>query len=636
MSSIPPLSQSTTPLSSEEREELRRTRGSRLPLVFVVISLAISIALPRFSVRRITRLRNEVTSVVDPARLHLTEIQLDLALEGTQRRGFLLTADTGVARELAGTRAHRLRAEQQLLASARQLDGLGTFAFTGLVTKLEALDRSLDSVVTTGRATTGDDLRKQHGLWVAVRAAADTLRSAVDGVARSRRAAIDRTVSDVERVTAGLLLLGIGAAFLVGRLGSRFRALALRLDENEARFRQITENLSAVVWLSDPDFRRTLYVNRAYERIWGGARATLETDPDAFMKGVHPDDRDKLRSALAEIEHRVADVEFRVVRSNGEMRWVWNRAFPVRDSSGRIFRIAGIIEDITERRQDALERERLLESERAARTVAEQRQLELERVTESRERLVRGFTHDVKNPLGAADGYLTLLEEGAFGRVEDGQRTAVTKVRRSIREALELIGHVLEIARAEAGELEIHKEATDLDELVRELVDAFTAQARAKEIALVAEQWSRLPTIFTDSTRVRQVVQNLLSNALKYTPRGGRIAVDVGTMSESPEPEDEQIIITVSDNGPGIPLDKLPMLFLEFTRFHPGGADGAGIGLAISQKIAQALGGEITVHSTPGAGATFAFHLPCSERTVETNRVSQPGALLTELSPSRL
>ena len=73
-------------------------------------------------------------------------------------------------------------------------------------------------------------------------------------------------MSNVELITAGLLLLGIGAAFLVARLGSRFRTLALRLDENEARFRQITENLSAVVWLSDPDFRRTLYVNRAYER----------------------------------------------------------------------------------------------------------------------------------------------------------------------------------------------------------------------------------------------------------------------------------------------------------------------------------------------------------------------------------
>src|ERR1051326_3852956 len=118
------------------------------------------------------------------------------------------------------------------------------------------------------------------------------------------------------------------------------------------------------------------------------------------MEGVHPDDRARLRTALGDIPDRLADLEFRVIRPNGETRWVWVRGFPVRDAYGKLFRIAGIVEDITDRHVYAEERERLLENERSARSIAESRRSELERVTESRARLVRGFTHDVKNPLG--------------------------------------------------------------------------------------------------------------------------------------------------------------------------------------------------------------------------------------------
>src|ERR1051326_2849545 len=388
------------PLSSRERDVLRRGRGTWLPLVLVLLSLALAVVLPRLTQRRIARLRNDINEVADPARLRIAEIELDLALEGSQRRGFLLTGDRKLEEEFAFTRQHRVAAERDLLALVLRLDAGASASLPRYANRLAQLDSSLDSVIATHGDVSSFAMDKQRDRFVTIQRISDTLSRKIDSAAATRRSAIADTENVVAVTTAVLVLLGIGAAYLVARLGARFRNMALRLEEQEARFRQIADNLSAVVWLSDPDFRRHFYVNVAYERIWGRSREELERDPGAFMEGAHPDDRARLRTALGDIPDRLADLEFRVIRPNGETRWVWVRGFPVRDADGKLFRIAGIVEDITDRHAYAEERERLLENELSARSIAESRRSELERVTESRARLLRGFTHDVKNPLG--------------------------------------------------------------------------------------------------------------------------------------------------------------------------------------------------------------------------------------------
>ena len=255
---------------------------------------------------------------------------------------------------------------------------------------------------------------------------------------------------------------------------------------------------------------------------------------------------------------------------------------------------------------------RLDESELRYRDIAaaaERRRVELERVTESRARLIRGFTHDVKNPLGTADGFLALLEDGASGALEERQLAWVGKSRRSIRQALELIQHLLELARAEAGQLELRMQETDLGALVDDVVDEFRASAEGKNLTMEIAAPASLPRIETDPARVRQVFGNLLSNAVKYTPAGGHITVRADVRAGSADGK-RRVAVAVSDTGAGIASERLPMIFQEFTRFQPSTAEGAGIGLAISQKIAHALGGEITVESVVGRGSTFTLHLP--------------------------
>ena len=355
--------------------------------------------------------------------------------------------------------------------------------------------------------------------------------------------------------------------------------------ESEERFRQIVEGLDDCVALTDVKLTELFFVNTAYERIWGRTRASLYADPTSFLEGVHPQDRARVRETVFNDPHAGFDLEFRVVRPEGDERWVWSRGFPVTNDQGEVYRIASISEDITDRKA----------------------------IIASHERLVRGFTHDVRNPLGAADGYLSLLEIGVKEEMTAAQLETVGRARRCIRTALNLVTQLLEIERAKAGELRIDWERVDLGELARGCVEDFGPAADAKDQSLT---W-QLPAgntalvVESDRTRLRQILSNLISNAVKYTQPGGRIIVSVRNADASaPAGLGRCVVLAVADNGPGIAPEKRNMLFREFTRLDPDAAEGSGIGLAISQSIAGALGAAITFRSTPGVGSTFKVWVP--------------------------
>jgi PAS domain S-box-containing protein len=242
---------------------------------------------------------------------------------------------------------------------------------------------------------------------------------------------------------------------------------------------------------------------------------------------------------------------------------------------------------------------------------SERRSIELQQVMESRSRLMRGFSHDVKNPLGAADGFLQLLEEGIMGDIDERQREAMGRARRAIAEALKLIDELLAFARAEAGELTVESRALDLRATVREVVEGYRAGAEAKGLAISGRVPEHFPIIDSDASRVRQILGNLLTNAIKYTPAGEvRVELELGrggAISRS----GSWAAVAVVDSGPGISPAEQSELFQEFSRLDSAASmAGAGIGLAISRRIAHALGGDITVASEMGRGSTFTLWLP--------------------------
>lgn len=355
--------------------------------------------------------------------------------------------------------------------------------------------------------------------------------------------------------------------------------------ESEERFRQIVEGLNDVVSLTNGAGTQVLFVNAAYDRIWGRSRESLYENPLAYLEGVHPDDRQRVRDAMAEQPRGGHSIEFRVIRPTGEVRWVWSHGYPVLDAEGRIYRIGSVVEDITEKRQ----------------------------IIESHERLIRGFTHDLKNPLGAADGHLALLEMGIHGDVTEQQAESLRRARGAIRAALDLIAQLLEIARAQSGQVEIHRERFDLAALTSYAAEEFRAAAAAKrlDLELLPSRPGDSLVIETDPALVRQILANLISNAVKYTQPGGHISVRAHVASDADTPRRGRwMAVDVADNGPGIPLAKQSILFHEFARFDPGAAEGTGIGLAISQRLAGVLGASITFTSTPGVGSTFTLRIP--------------------------
>ena len=242
---------------------------------------------------------------------------------------------------------------------------------------------------------------------------------------------------------------------------------------------------------------------------------------------------------------------------------------------------------------------------------SERRREELVEVMESRSRLMRGFSHDVKNPLGAADGLLQLLEDGIMGPLDAKQKEGVGRARRTIGDALRLIDDLLEMARTETGELTLEWKPADVREVAREMGEEYRSGAAAKGLSMEIRLPDTLPVIESDPDRIRQILGNLLSNAVKYTHEGG-VTVGVELREDGGAPASGRWIATwVSDTGPGIPAEQQSLLFKEFSRLDESGEKhGAGIGLAISQRIAHALGGEITLESEVGRGSTFTLWLP--------------------------
>jgi signal transduction histidine kinase len=245
----------------------------------------------------------------------------------------------------------------------------------------------------------------------------------------------------------------------------------------------------------------------------------------------------------------------------------------------------------------------------------EQRGEQLREAVEGRERLMRGISHDIRNPLHAIDGHAQLLQDDILGPLSAGQRDSVARMRRGVRSVLTLVGDLLELSRAEAGELRITRREVDLVPLLHEIIAEHEGAAHAAGHRLAAECADVDGGVVTDAERVRQVLGNLLSNAVKYTPRGGAITVRLARRERpgAPRPGD-WMVIDVLDTGTGVPEQMIASIFEEFSRLpmhaeHPG----VGLGLAIARRIAGLLGGDLTVQNArSGSGACFTLWLPAT------------------------
>ena len=242
---------------------------------------------------------------------------------------------------------------------------------------------------------------------------------------------------------------------------------------------------------------------------------------------------------------------------------------------------------------------------------ARQGRLDAEEAMASKSALMRGVTHDLKNPIGAALGYADLLSDGVLGPVPESQIQVVWRLRHLLSATLETVNDLVELSRAGEGSLRIDRNQTDVVAIAREVADDYRAMANTAGLKLEVDAPATIGKVETDPVRVRQVLGNLLSNAVKYTPTGGHVRVKAAAVSD--DAVGHAVALSIADDGPGIPPQLRERVFEEFFRVPTtSGADGAGVGLAIARRVSRMLGGDLRLSETPGGGATFTLLLPAA------------------------
>jgi signal transduction histidine kinase/CHASE3 domain sensor protein len=261
-----------------------------------------------------------------------------------------------------------------------------------------------------------------------------------------------------------------------------------------------------------------------------------------------------------------------------------------------------LFEALTEQCAQALERTRLFVSERDAREQAEE-------ANAAKVKFLRVMSHDLRTPLNAILGYAEILHDGYVGPLEGQQQEFLGRILASTGVLRALIEEVLEYARIEAGRLEIHAVDLSVEPLLKQVESLVAPQAVAKGIAITREAAPPLK-VRGDADRIGQILSNLVTNAIKYTPTGGAVSVDASA-------DNGGVTIRVADTGPGIEEGDLDRIFEPFVQLdHPDRApdgEGVGLGLAISRELARAMGGELRAESQPGRGTTFKLHLPLAD-----------------------
>jgi PAS domain S-box-containing protein len=380
------------------------------------------------------------------------------------------------------------------------------------------------------------------------------------------------------------------------------------LRAQEARFRTLVNAIPQLAWMADRTGARYWFNDRWYDYT---GTSFEEVQGWGWRKLHHPDHVQRVLESMQRSFETGEDWEdtYPLRGRDGTYRWFLSRALPIRGEDGSITNWLGTNTDITEQKNAEAERERALALEQQVRSQAE-------RATRARDDVMAIVVHDLRNPMNTISTSATIIGDSLEKRAEKGVdisnpalsvdlKTCVEAIQSSIKTMDRLICDLLDVSRMEAGSFSIQQTHVDIGALLEETLKLCESQARVKKITVRAEIPSGLPLVSGDRDRLDQVLSNLLGNAFKFTPEGGRVMVRARKVNGS-------VQITVKDSGQGIPAADLPRIFDRYWRGDRASRDGAGLGLAICKGIVDAHGGKIWVESVLGRGTTFHFTVPCA------------------------
>jgi PAS domain S-box-containing protein len=384
-----------------------------------------------------------------------------------------------------------------------------------------------------------------------------------------------RSLSELENIVDGRMELALGDAIFRELFeGAPIGMAILALDE---RFLQVNASFCEMVGYANEELRQ-----RTAEDITFGE--DIETG------------RQLAKSLLEGTTRSTGDKRY--VRKNGEVLWVSRTASIIRDDKGAPQYFLLMVEDISERKA----------TEKALREA----KVEADRANHAKSEFLSRMSHELRTPLNSILGFGQLLDRQSPSEI---QRTRVRYILSAGRHLLNLINEVLDISRIEAGNLQLSLEPVCVEEAIAEAVDLMCPLAAERAISLAtAASLDTTTYVLADRQRLKQVLLNLLSNAVKYTALQGSVTL---SFTESGR---NSIRIQVHDTGAGIPVEKLARLFTPFDRLgaEQSTVEGTGLGLALCQRLIQAMHGCIGVNSTLGNGSTFWLELPQAESPFQT------------------
>ncbi len=366
---------------------------------------------------------------------------------------------------------------------------------------------------------------------------------------------------------------------------------------SDSHFRQLAERSDDVFWLGEPESRRLLYVSPGVKEIWGLDPDALYKEPHLWTAAVLPDDASGVPEPFLSDDGE-AFREYRVRRPDGCVRWVRERRFSWVDESSGTHRMGGIAEDITERKSQAANSAALLQRERDARASAEA-------AAQSKDEFLAVVTHELRSPLNAIRGWSHVLRQSAA--LDPAQLKALDAIDRNTLAQARLVDDLLDSQRILCGRLRLERACVPMSSLVEEAAEAVHPAAQLKRIRIETMNELARDMVRVDPNRMRQALEKLLSNAVKFTPEDG--TVQVRTMQHA-----NNLIVEVVDTGLGLEPERLPSMFDAFHQADSSrtrSASGLGLGLSLARQLVELHGGTLRAASEGlGRGSTFTIELP--------------------------
>ncbi|WP_224370223.1 hybrid sensor histidine kinase/response regulator [Hyalangium versicolor] len=347
----------------------------------------------------------------------------------------------------------------------------------------------------------------------------------------------------------------------------------------------------------------SVYFSPGWKAHLGYEDSELPNQFETLVSRLHPEDSERV---LEGMNRHVRDPasgdrfthEFRMRARDDSWRWIASYGVVGRDARGQGVRVTGFHADITERKDREAAQEVLRENQR------------LERLARLKDEFLANMSHELRTPLNAVLGQSEAMADGIFGPVTEEQRAALKTIEESGEHLLSLINDVLDISKSSVGHLEVALEVVTVDEVCQESLRLVREQARRKGITVAYSSDAAGTCVWADRRRWRQVLLNLLSNAQKFTPEGGRIGLEVTARSGG------EVAFTVWDTGPGIAEADRQRIFEPFVQLDVGlnrRHEGTGLGLALVHRLVELHHGRLELESELGKGSRFTVVLPVRE-----------------------